>query len=239
MNNCNNEFEDYYYQFLDYKENENIVYSKNRESKVNVFYYPIIVSFYKNKIIYSISPKYYDDFKIYMNNKKLKDKNEIINFLNQFFENKKENIVIQEMKRMIKTKRSNIDISKVVKIDEKYKREYFNSFERHNELEYKEEKWSKIKDYNCVNMIIEDDKIVSLGFVSNINYNGANIVIQTKEKYRNNGYGKAVVEKISRDLLKENKIPIYWINIENTASMELAKSLEFEEMATEFVVKLI
>lgn len=239
MNNCNNEFEDYYYQYLDYKENENIVYSKNRESKVNVFYYPIIVSFYKNKIIYSISPKYYDNFKIYMNNKKLKDKNEIINFLNQFFENKKENIVIQEMKRMIKTKRSNIDISKVVKIDEKYKREYFNSFERHNELEYKEEKWSKIKDYNCVNMIIEDDKIVSLGFVSNINYNGANIVIQTKEKYRNNGYGKAVVEKISRDLLKENKIPIYWINIENTASMELAKSLEFEEMATELVVKLI
>lgn len=239
MNNCNNEFEDYYYQYLDYKENENIVYSKNRESKVNVFYYPIIVSFYKNKIIYSISPKYYDDFKIYMNNKKLKDKNEIINFLNQFFENKKENIVIQEMKRMIKTKRSNIDISKVVKIDKKYKREYFNSFERHNELEYKEEKWSKIKDYNCVNMIIEDDKIVSLGFVSNINYNGANIVIQTKEKYRNNGYGKAVVEKISRDLLKENKIPIYWINIENTASMQLAKSLEFEEMATELVVKLI
>ena len=80
MNNCNNEFEEYYYQYLDYNGNENIVCSKNRERKVNIFYYPIIISFYKNKIIYSISSNYYDELKEYMNNKAFKDRYEIINF---------------------------------------------------------------------------------------------------------------------------------------------------------------
>ena len=140
---------------------------------------------------------------------------------------------------MIKTKKSDIDISEVVLIDEKYKEEYCNSFERHNELEYKEKKWNKIKFYKYINGIIKDAKIVSLGFVSDINYNGANIVIQTKEKYGRKGYGRAIVEKISRDLLKNDIIPIYWVNTENKASMQLAKHLDFEEFSTELVVKLI
>ena len=239
MNNCNNEFEEYYYQYLDYNGNENIVCSKNRERKVNIFYYPIIISFYKNKIIYSISSNYYDELKEYMNNKAFKDRYEIINFFKDYFERKNEKILIQEMKRMIKNKKSDIDISRVVKIDEKYKKEYFNSFEKHSELEYKEKKWNIVNKYMYVSGVVKDNKIVSSGFVSNIDYNGANIVIQTKEKYRKNGYGKSVVEKISRDLLKEHKIPIYWVNIENKASIQLAKKLDFEELAKELVVKLI
>ena len=239
MKNCNNKFEDYYYQYLDYNGNENIVCSRNRESKVNIFYYPIIISFYKNKIIYSISSNYYGQLKECMNNRTFKNRYEIISFFKNFFEKKNEKISIQEMKRMIKTKESNIDISRVVRIDEKYKKEYFNSFENHSELEYKEKKWNIVNKYMYVSGIVKDEKIVSSGFVSNIDYNGANIVIQTKEKYRKNGYGKAVVEKISRDLLKENRIPIYWVNIENKASIQLASSLDFEELATELVVRLI
>lgn len=239
MKDCNNKFEEYYYKFLGYNENENIVCSENRESRVNIFSYPIIIAFYKNKIIYSISPKYYVELKTVIGDKKFKDRYEIINFLNEFFEKRNENISFQEMKRMIKTKKSDIDISEVVLIDEKYKEEYCNSFERHNELEYKEKKWNKIKFYKYINGIIKDAKIVSLGFVSDINYNGANIVIQTKEKYGRKGYGRAIVEKISRDLLKNDIIPIYWVNTENKASMQLAKHLDFEEFSTELVVKLI
>ena len=65
-----------------------------------------------------------------------------------------------------------------------------------------------------------------------------NIVIQTKEKYKNNGYGKTIVERISRDMENDQIIPIYWVDVKNKASFELARSLLFEIMAEEIVVKV-
>lgn len=88
-----------------------------------------------------------------------------------------------------------------------------------------------------INGIIKDNKIVSLGFVSNIDCGGANIVIQTVEGYRNNGYGKKIVEKISRDLLRDGVLPIYWVNEKNTCSIKLAESIGFKTEAMEIVAR--
>ena len=67
---------------------------------------------------------------------------------------------------------------------------------------------------------------------------GANIVIQTKEKYQNKGYGTAVVEKISNDLLENEIIPIYWVNKNNKESIKLANKVSFKVKASEIVVKI-
>lgn len=88
-----------------------------------------------------------------------------------------------------------------------------------------------------INGIVRDDKIVSLGYVSNKNIYGANIVIQTLDDYRGKGYGKMIVEKISRDLLKDGIMPIYWVNENNPASLRLAESIGFKTMALEIVAK--
>ena len=130
-----------------------------------------------------------------------------------------------------------VDISKVMKIDENVKKEYFNSFEHHNDIEYKENKWKKIKKMKYIYGILENEEIASMGFVSNIDYNFANIVIQTKEKYQNKGYGKRIVKKISENLLDDEILPIYWVNTENKYSIKLAKSIGFNEETLEIVVR--
>ena len=225
MNNCyDNNFVNYYFKYLNYDGNENFVCSKDRENCINVFYYPIIIAFYNNKIIYSISPTYYEDFKKKFKKENLTNKDEIVEFLKKYF--KDGNISIQEMIRMTKTEKNNIDVSSVININEKNKDLYYNSFEYNRDLKYKEKKWKKISDFKYIYGIVRDNKIASLGFVSNIDYNAGNIVIQTKDYYQNRGYGKKIVEKISRSLLKHNIMPIYWVNIENKASIKLANIME-------------
>ena len=46
-------------------------------------------------------------------------------------------------------------------------------------------KWDRISKFKYLSGIIEDNKIVSMGFVSNIDFKYANIVIETKKGYRN------------------------------------------------------
>ncbi|MBO4293389.1 MAG: GNAT family N-acetyltransferase [Clostridia bacterium] len=228
------DFKKYYYNFLEYKGHENIIYSNNRKKDINNFYYPVIIANYKDKTIYSINPNYFEELKkIHISEKDTKEK------ILDFFKQCKIDIAIQDMYRMYKKTITNIDISMVTELNDNNKEQYYNSFEHTNDHIYKQKKWETIRKYKYLNGIIEDNKFVSVGFVSNIDENGANIVIQTKEKYRNKGYGKAIVEKISRDLLKHNIIPIYWVNKENKASIKLAQTLDFKKEAEEIVVKII
>ena len=237
MNDYNKKFQNYYYRYLDFNGDENVVCSKNRDNKINIYHYPVIVAFYNNKIIYSISSKYYEELKSNLKKEDFKNYNDIIEFLKKYFNNKNENIAIQKMYRMVLMKEPDLEDSRVINVDEKIKTVYFNSFEHHNDLEYKENKWNKIKKLQYPKGIVEDKKIVSFGFVSNIDYSGANIVIQTKEKYQNKGYGKSIVKQISKDLLDNDILPIYWVNAENIPSIKLAKDIGFEKKSVEIVVK--
>lgn len=85
-------------------------------------------------------------------------------------------------------------------------------------------------------IISKDEKIASLSYISDIYNRGANIVVNTNEKYRNLGYGKKVVAKTSNFVIENGLLPIYFVNVKNQASINLAKSLEFKNMATEIVV---
>ncbi len=235
IDNLVKKFDEYYYKYLGYDDKNSFFCSKNDNFKVNGFMYPMIISYYKDNVICSLSNEYYGSMK----NTFEIDKNvfEIEKYLTDFFSKADENFVIQRMKRMSKIKDANISISDVTCISEEYKKFFFNSFIHNKDEEYKQLKWEKLQKNKYINGIIKDNKIVSLGFVSNINCGGANIVIQTVEEYRNNGYGKKIVEKISQDLLRDGILPIYWVNEKNIASMRLAESIGFQTKATEIVVK--
>ena len=85
------------------------------------------------------------------------DEQSITGFFEEFFQAKNLDVSIQTMLRMSKNRICDIDISKVVNINENYRDEYYNSFENYRNLEYKEEKWSKVKNLKYLNGIIEDE----------------------------------------------------------------------------------
>lgn len=78
-------------------------------------------------------------------------------------------------------------------------------------------------------------EFVSIGYISNINYNAGNIIIHTQENYRNKGYGKKIVYAICNECKKNNIIPIYWVESNNKSSVELAKNIGFNVRCKETV----
>lgn len=226
-----------YYKYLEIKDNEKICLRKRKEIINNKFHYPIIISFIDNRVIYSVEKNYYENFIKDININSMINKEEIKNYIKIFLQNKIQHFRIKEMYRMYKKESKNdIDISKVISINNQQKKEYFNSFKIIRDDVYKEKKWKEISKNNFLNGIIKDNKIVSMGYISDINYGMGNIVIQTIEEYQNRGYGKMVVEKISQEALKNGVLPIYWVENKNIASIKLAESLGFKKVVDEIVV---
>lgn len=226
-----------YYKYLEIKDDEKICLRKRKEIINNKFHYPIIISFIDNRVIYSVEKNYYENFIKDININSMINKEEIKNYIKIFLQNKIQHFRIKEMYRMYKNERRNdIDISKVISINNQQKKEYFNSFKIIRDDVYKEKKWKEISKNNFLNGIIKDNKIVSMGYISDINYGMGNIVIQTIEEYQNRGYGKMVVEKISQEALKNGVLAIYWVENKNIASIKLAESLGFKKVVDEIVV---
>ena len=232
-----NAFLNLYYKYLEIKEDEKICLRKRKEIINNKYHYPIIISFIDDKVFFSLEKNYYD---IFLNNIKIKNitnKEENKNNIKLLFKNEIQKFNIKEMYRLYKNEvKNNIDITKVINIKNEHKKEYYNSFSKSKNNEYKEKKWQELSRNFFLNGIIEDNKIVSMGYISNINYGMGNIIIQTVDKYQNKGYGKMIVEKISREALKNNILPIYWVENKNIFSIKLAKSLGFKKISDEIVV---
>lgn len=84
--------------------------------------------------------------------------------------------------------------------------------------------------------IIENDEIAATSFISDIDYGGGNIVVGTKPKYRNKGYGKAVVARATEWCFENGIRPIYLVAVSNTPSVKLAEGLGYETMSREMIV---
>lgn len=226
-----------YYRYMEIKDDEKICLRKRKEIINNKFHYPIIISFIDNRVIYSVEKNYYEKFLKDININSMINKEEIKNYIKILLQNQMQHFRIKEMYRMYKNEGKNdIDISRVISINNGQKKEYFNSFKIRRDDVYKEKKWKEISKNNFLKGIIKDNKIVSMGYISNINYGMGNIVIQTIEDYQNRGYGKMVVEKISQEALKNSILPIYWVENKNIASIKLAESLGFKKVVDEIVV---
>ena len=226
-----------YYKYLEIKDDEKICLRKRKEIINNKFHYPIIISFIDNRVIYSVEKNYYEKFLKDININSMINKEEIKNYIKILLQNQMQHFRIKEMYRMYKNEGKNdIDISRVISINNGQKKEYFNSFKIRRDDVYKEKKWKEISKNNFLKGIIKDNKIVSMGYISDINYGMGNIVIQTIEEYQNRGYGKMVVEKISQEALKNSILPIYWVENKNIASIKLAESLGFKKVVDEIVV---
>ncbi|MGO1712408.1 MAG: hypothetical protein ACTH0B_02720, partial [Senegalia sp. (in: firmicutes)] len=74
---------------------------KQREIPINRLYHHHLIATKVNDIfIYSIEPKLYEDFKIYISSYKIKENDELISVLDKFFKNRISDYSIRRMYRL-------------------------------------------------------------------------------------------------------------------------------------------
>lgn len=189
----------------------------------------------------SVSKKYYD---VILKNIKnidftLLSNNEIISIFQSIFSNILENFEVKEMYRMCKDTKLNISNNNAVILNNYTKKYFINTGKKANYINFKEKKWSQLKyilDSEMIYIVPIDNKIASMAFTSDIYNIGANIVVSTNKEYRKKGYGKSAVAALTNSILENQLLPIYFVNVNNEASINLAKSLQYEKMALEIVV---
>ena len=189
----------------------------------------------------SVSKKYYD---VILKNIKnidftLLSNNEIISIFQSIFSNILENFEVKEMYRMCKDTKLNISNNNAVILNNYTKQYSINTGKKANDINFKEKKWSQLKyilDSEMIYIVPIDNKIASMAFTSDIYNIGANIVVSTNKEYRKKGYGKSAVAALTNSILENQLLPIYFVNVNNEASINLAKSLQYEKMALEIVV---
>ncbi len=189
----------------------------------------------------SVSNKYYD---VILNTIKdidftLLSNNEIISIFQNIFSNMIDNFEVKEMYRMCKDTIISILDSKAVLLNNDTKQYFMNTGNRASDVSFKEKKWEQLKyilDSEMIYIVPSDNKISSIAFTSDIYYRGANIVVNTNEKYRRKGYGKMAVAALTNSILEKKLLPIYFVNVNNESSINLAKSLGYKSMALEIVL---
>lgn len=189
----------------------------------------------------SVSNKYYDavlnstkdiDFSLLSNN-------EIISILQNIFSNILDDFEVKEMYRMCKDTKLDISNSNAVLLNDDTKQYFMNTGNKASDVSFKEEKWKQLKyivDTEMIYVVPNDNKIASMAFTSDIYDKGANIVVSTNEEHRRKGYGRTAVASLTNSILDKEFLPIYFVNVNNEASINLAKSLEYENKVLEIVV---
>lgn len=240
-------FDEYYSAFLDMDNAVKInniwyIQSSKRDMPLNKeFFYPVILTKYNGEIYLSVSPKYYN---VILNSIKdidfsLLSNNEIIYILQNIFSNILDEFEVKEMYRMCKYTKLDISNSNAVLLNNDTKQYFMNTGNKASDVSFKEKKWKELKyilDSEMIYVVPNDNKIATMAFTSDIYNKGANIVVSTSEENRRKGYGKMAVASLTNSILKKNLLPIYFVNVNNEASINLAKSLGYENMALEIVV---
>ena len=205
------------------------------------FFYPLIYTKYNGEIYISVSNQYYN---FVLNNIKdidftKLDNKHIIAFFKKIFSDVLENFEVKEMYRMYRETKLNITGNDAVLLNENNKKYFMNTGKKSNDVSFKEKKWKELKniiDTEMIYIIKTENKITSMAYVSDIFAEGANIVVSTDEKNRRKGHGKKVVAHLTNSVIERKLLPIYFVNVNNKPSINLAKSLGYINITDEIVV---
>ena len=77
--------------------------------------------------------------------------------------------------------------------------------------------------------MIQENQIVAIAETSvDIGTCAAIQQVYTLKQYRGHGFGKSMVSTVSEILIRQNKIPVYWVSEQNISSIQMAQKLGFE-----------
>lgn len=93
-------------------------------------------------------------------------------------------------------------------------------------------------DTHALTGVVSDGVLVALGGYDIWAESIAHICILTQNKERGNGYGKTITQSLMRQAHAEGYIPQFRTLLSNNASIAVAQSLGFEQLATSLAIKL-
>lgn len=237
------DFDEYYFKYLgvtkeEFKSSDLVFSSTQRDMPLNnCFFHPLIVTNIEGNNIFSIAPKFYQDFKNYIEPFINTDIDKIHTELKEFFDHRLENYSIRKMHRMtLEYIPKQYSLSRNVK---KLTKEILIDNMDTLSMYKKEKIWLRKKKEVIEGrqyVILDENKIVSYCKISNVDFGGGNIVVYTNEKYRKRGYGRLVTIGVLRWCYENNIIPIYWVDEKNIYSIKLAESLGFKIKSKEIVI---
>ena len=240
-------FDNHYMNFIGItNENcESLISCKQRD-KIFCFNFNqiLIVSNYNDKLYYSISPKFYSKFQNDFNlDENVKNFANIFCDVDDYFVCNLEKYQITKYYRLSNPNKVDTNLkfyNKIENLKDSNKDLYFKLIGERGQ-KFKETRWINrqelIKEKRYF-IIVENNEIAAYSFISDIDFEGANIGVVTMPKYRKKGYGKALVSKAIEWCNKNEFIPIYLVNQQNDASIKLAKSVGFKVMANEIIVTI-
>lgn len=220
----------YYKNYLGINKNDNVVSCEQRKIPLNKqFYYSVIGTSYKDKVIYSVLPEWKDLFEEH-----LKASDSSIDYVMSSF-NQKHNLnhELRQMYRMSYNGNRLTDNPAVI-FTESLIHEVYKERSDQIDLILHRNKES-IKNKNKFAIVI-DGKLASMAKISDIDHGGGNIAVYTSPEFRNNGYGKFVVDSCIGWCIENHIVPIYLVEANNTFSVKLAKSLGFEIESIEWIL---
>lgn len=85
-------------------------------------------------------------------------------------------------------------------------------------------------------VVLNENRIISMAFVSDVMEGSGNIVVYTQPEYRNLGLGKAVVSACIKWCLDRELIPIYLVEETNLPSVQIAQAVGMKQMNREWII---
>lgn len=77
--------------------------------------------------------------------------------------------------------------------------------------------------------MIQENQIVAIAEASvDIGTCAAIQQVYTLKQYRGQGFGKSMVSTVSEILIRQNKLPVYWVSEQNISSIQMVQKLGFE-----------
>ncbi len=221
-----NTYEDYYREYLGLFSQESqlshvVIQSKYRDLPINnKHYYPVIISQINDTKVCSCSEKYYELCKCSFDGT-------IESLQNSRFQWSK-------LHRYSISESNDYTPNLVLPLNESLLRSV--SFNIHNDIEaYIESKRDILSDARQF-AYIENHRILSTAFISDIYCSGCNIVVYTDPDFRSKGYGRQTVNACINWCLSNRLLPIYLVEETNTSSIRLAEALGFKLMNTEWAL---
>ncbi|MBS4535336.1 GNAT family N-acetyltransferase [Clostridium sp. D2Q-14] len=241
--NIEEDFWNYYYSYLgveekDLKVSKLIFKCNQRDKPINNWYlYPLVVTNIGAEFICSISPKYARTFRKFISTCNYHNFEELYGLLDIYFNDKLDDYNIRKMYRLTieDTRLREFNKSRAIILT----REVLMKGLKNTTLKEKQDIWSRKKEeveQGRQYVILNDENIVSYCKVSNIDFGGGNLVVWTEPEYRGRGYGKEVVIAATKWCIENDILPIYWVDSDNLASLNLAKALNYKIYSEELVV---
>ncbi len=221
----------YYQKYLNHNTQTAVVSCEQRRRPLNEhYYYYVIATEIEGKEIYSVHPELYSSFM------RIKRQDSIQKTL-EVFQLKHPSLTLRHFYRMSLRKNMKM-LNNEAKVFTKEDLE--NSIQSLTEEEktlHRKRQQRYIEQKNKF-IVKKDGQIAAIARITDVDHGGGNIAVYSNPEFRRKGYGQMVARKCIDWCADHNLIPIYLVDVDNTASVKLAKSLGFTCYSKEYALSI-